>query len=110
MMLRYPFSLRFTLLIIAGIAVLATLIRLQFIVHDIEKHERLKAEQWALHVKDVSTIQDDRDSTKVMQVQVWAKRIQNIAAIESERDALEVALKASNSLSAMATAFSYSLI
>ncbi|MEC8031680.1 MAG: ATP-binding protein [Bacteroidota bacterium] len=95
MMLRYPFSLRFTLFIIAGIAVLATLIRLQFIVHDIEKHERLKAEQWALHVKDVSTIQDDRDSTKVMQVQVWAKRIQNIAAIESERDALEVALKAS---------------
>ena len=94
-MLRYPFSLRFTLFIIAGIAVLATLIRLQFIVHDIEKHERLKAEQWALHVKDVSTIQDDRDSTKVMQVQVWAKRIQNIAAIESERDALEVALKAS---------------
>tara|TARA_B100000963_G_C22634779_1_gene676967 strand:+ start:400 stop:2259 length:1860 start_codon:yes stop_codon:yes gene_type:complete len=95
MMLRYPFSLRFTLFIIAGIAVLATLIRLQFIVHDIEKHERLKAEQWALHVKDVSTIQDDRDSTKIIEVQVWAKRIQNIAAIESERDALEVALKAS---------------
>ena len=95
MMLRYPFSLRFTLFIIAGIAVLATLIRLQFIVHDIEKHERLKAEQWALHVRDVSTIQNDRDSTKIIEVQVWAKRIQNIAAIESERDALEVALKAS---------------
>ena len=95
MMLRYPFSLRFTLFILAGIAVISTLIRLQFIVRDIEKHERLKAEQWALHVKDVSTIQDERDSTKVMQVQVWAKRIQNIAAIESERDALEVALKAS---------------
>ena len=94
-MLRYPFSLRFTLFIIAGVAVLATLIRLQVIVRDIEKHERLKAEQWALHVKDVSAIQDDRDSTKVIQVQVWAKRIQNIAAIESERDALEVALKAS---------------
>ena len=95
MQFRFPFSLRFTLFLLAGLAVIFALIRLQFIVKDIEGHERLKAEQWALHVKDVSAIQENQDSVKFAEVQLWAKRIQNIAAIESERDALEKALKSS---------------
>ena len=54
-MLRYPFSLRFTLFILE--LPFSTLIRLQVIVRDIG-FLRL-GRQWALHVKDVSTIQDE---------------------------------------------------
>ena len=95
MQFRFPFSLRFTLFMLAGLVVLFALIRLQFIVKDIEGHERAKAKEWALHVQDVSVIQKNQDSTKLAQVPQGAKRIQNIAAIESERDALEKALKSS---------------
>ena len=85
----------FYVFMLAGLVVLFALIRLQFIVKDIEGHERAKAKEWALHVQDVSVIQKNQDSTKLAQVPQGAKRIQNIAAIESERDALEKALKSS---------------